>query len=106
MSLKKILKAILIGFAIVYLMVIVCLVVKLLRLDKQSVKPGQTWVRIYGPENPFEKHERDTIYILDVKNGYAQYLEWGDLSHGDTLVKSDRVHWIQDLNDTLLYERK
>lgn len=37
------------------------------------MKPGTTWVNCDNLENPFEDPSCDTIYILDVKEGYALY---------------------------------
>lgn len=51
------------------------------------VNPGELW---YGgqSENPFEKTTIDTLRILNVKEGWVQYIR-----HGDTL--SDRIWWFE-----------
>jgi len=44
----------------------------------KKINPGQIWVKEYNLNNPFQKPTRDTIIILDVKNGYAKYTKSGD----------------------------
>lgn len=38
-----------------------------------SVEAGQVWVKSYFVDNPFEKTQTDTLYILEVKGDWMKY---------------------------------
>jgi hypothetical protein len=38
-----------------------------------SVESGQTWVKAYSVENPFENTTYDTLFILKVHGDWMQY---------------------------------
>lgn len=52
-----------------------------------NVEAGQTWVKEYNVNNPYEPIERDTIVIIDVIGDYVQYKRNGELM-------SDDKYWI------------
>ena len=52
-----------------------------------NVEAGQTWVKEYNIDNPYEPIERDTIYIIDVIGDHVQFTRNG-------VLRSDYKYWI------------
>jgi len=42
-----------------------------------TVKPGQMWVYCYSGENPFTKEHKTYNKVINVKDGYVQYVRDG-----------------------------
>ena len=52
-----------------------------------NVEAGQTWVKEYNIDNPYEPIQRDTIYIIEVIGDHVQFKRHGELM-------SDDKYWI------------
>ena len=48
-----------------------------------NVEAGQTWVKEYNVDNPYEPIERDTIHIIDVIGKHVQFTRNGELRSCD-----------------------
>jgi energy-converting hydrogenase Eha subunit H len=60
---------------IMFIVVIIVGIVMYLNKKESSVQVGKTYVFTIPKENPFEKDRIDTLKILAIKEGYAQYID-------------------------------
>ena len=57
------------------------------RIDN-AVRAGQTWVYEYGLDNPYETPIIDTLYVLEVRDGYIKYKHY-------TGIRNRSLYWFK-----------
>ena len=75
------------------LLFLVLIIVHVIKRNFPIIKVGQTWEYTRYNENPFEKKTTYTYDVIDIKDGYTQYIT----NSKDTSSTSERIFRVNTL---------